>query len=265
MYDAYTAYAVCWVPPEAGPLAAFGRAWTGWCADQGARMPRHLPPSLRSMLEGLVESPARTGLHGVIAPPFAIAAAGNAWNLETVLGQVADATAPIRVDRLRPAYVDGRVALVADRPPAALERLTGRVQAAFSVLAAPSSPAGPGRFAEERAAFLSALAGMPGGPPANLSPDRFHMPLTDRIAPFRAERILRELGRELEAAGIDGVDISDIALMGDPGGGRPARVLHRAPLAGRGVGSGGGLGGLETFGPSLFAGPPTRRERSTLP
>lgn len=228
MYDAYARYALAWVPPWESPLARFGFNWTGWCAEHAHQMPQHPLEGIGSMLDGITEEICRTGLCAAIARPFSLDRRSDAWLLESAIEHIGTITAPIEVEALRPALVAGRVALVPARPCPALDKLAGRARAALSSFKSDPSQA----FAEDPAAFIGALTPgqKPGAP--SLSADRFHIPLTDEVSPFRAERLLRALPNVLSAAALGKIEICDLALMGDPGEGRPLVVLTRIGLNG---------------------------------
>jgi len=241
MYDAFDRYALYWVPSSEDPVARFGRDWTGWCADRGEHAPRRSIPGLAPCAPGLLRETARHGFHGVLVPPFRPVSPRAVWALEQALDHVATVSAPVRLPGLRPAVVEGRVALLPRRVPADLDILLGRARAALYGL---RERGGAG------AADLAARLCGPFGA-VTLSGDRFHIPLTDPVAPDTADRLVAALRPAADLVGAQRPAIEEVALMGDPGGGRPLRVLRRYPLLACESEARAGAT-LETRGPRVF-------------
>ncbi len=241
MYDAYERYALYWVPSAEDPVARLGRDWTGWCADRGERTPRRPIPGIGACAASLVAETARHGLHGVLVAPFRPTSPRAVWALEQALDHVACASAPVRLPGLRPALVEGRVALVPRRLPADLDCLMGRVRAALHGLGGP-----PAVAPIDLRRILSGNFR-----PGVLTGDRFHLPLTDAVEPETGAAVLARLGPLTEMIVTRSLVIEEVALMGDPGGRRPLRVLRRYPLLA--CESEARIGAaLETRGPRVF-------------
>lgn len=228
MSDEFERYAVYWVPRRPDPLAPFGVAWTGWCAERGELRPRGAfgeiddPPAVTRALW-------RHGLHGVIRAPFTLAPGRSQFSVEHVLGALADDLASIGLPRFELGVVEGRVALVPVAGSAALGALVTRVVDALEPLAASGRPTGRADgFAEPAAPAVDTRASLV--PFLGTGAPRFHVPLTD-VQPIERAHALRDaLAPRLAPMLGAPRRLSELALMGDPGGGRPFRVLERYAL-----------------------------------
>ncbi|HUF86285.1 MAG TPA: DUF1045 domain-containing protein [Thermohalobaculum sp.] len=231
MLDDFARYAVYWVPRRPDPLAQFGAAWTGWCAERGEPCPRG---SFDGHLAGLgVEVAAITralrchGLHGAIRAPFRLGPGRSRFSLEHVLDALAETMVAFPLPRFELAVLETRVALVPARSSGSLAALVTRVSDALAPLAAPAGTNGSAGHPPRAAAGDPALV------PFRPAAERFHVPLTDALPIERAHAIRTALaplvGPMLDAPR----RLSELALMGDPGGGRPLRVLLRYGLADR--------------------------------
>ena len=86
------------------------------------------------------------------------------------------------------------------------------------------------------------------------SPERLHLPLTDRLDPGRARAVLAKLETRLAPVLARRQSVADLALVGDPGGGRPWRLLQRYALSGEPASSNAPVpAGMAWRGPSLLA------------
>lgn len=216
MFDAYRRYALFWVPAADDPLAAFGHDWTGWCAESGERRERRPIPGIGSMLDGLTQELALCGLHGVVAGPFTLRGPAAFWALETALYRITAEMRPFSVPGLRALRLGNRVALVCAVPGLPADRMVRRARVALSIVVED----GDG----ER---VSGSPGIHPRPPEPRAADRFHLPLTDPVEDGAAARLIDALDALLDARRIGPVEVRDIALMGDPGEGRPFTVLRR--------------------------------------
>ena len=146
-----------------------------------------------------------------------------------------DEIVAFRLPRLRLAVIGGSVAaLVPHQNCAALGALVARVGEAM----APLDMAPTNGFAE-------AQAPAPGGNAAGITGEgveslvqlpvaeahRFHMPLTDQLGLETAFEVMEQLRPLLEPMLDEPRRLHDVALMGDPGEGRPLRVLERYDLS----------------------------------
>ncbi len=229
MSDEFARYAVYWVPRRPDPLAGFGVSWTGWCAECGEIRPRGAFPCVEDDGAGLVGKLWRHGLHGVIRAPFALAPGRSRFAVERALDELAEELVGFQLPKFEIAVVRDRVVLAPGHSTGALAAMMRRVDEALAPLAARAGTNGhangctAGRAA--RIAPDASLVAFPSEPTG-----RFHVPLTDPM-PVERAHALRDTLAPLVAPML-GVPrrIAELALMGDPGGGRPLRVLQRYEL-----------------------------------
>jgi hypothetical protein len=223
MPDEFERYAVYWVPGRNDGLTRFGSSWMGWCAEMGEPRPRHAAEGLSADIAAVTREVALHGFHGVIRAPFRLRPGRCRWSVERALELAADQLVATPLPPFELAVIGGRLALVPDRPDTALALAVGRVEAAIRPLAddcsaTPRAAAGP-------QAAMGRLRQLPASPA-----HRFHLPLTDRIDLGAAFSIRDEIALRLEPLLGAPRQFADLALMGDPGGSRPFRVLQRFEL-----------------------------------
>jgi hypothetical protein len=227
MSDEFEKYAVYWVPKRADALARFGASWTGWCSDHGEHRARGTFGALSVDLATITKRCRRHGFHAVIKAPFRLSR--SRFSLEHVLGRLAEDSVAFQLPRLRLAVVDRCVALVPVQTNQTLIELISQVDQAFAPLdtAPPSddfaangdgAPAPLGDQVDQVIKFPTAAA------------HRFHMPLSDSISPELALELIEMLQPVLEPMLQQPRRLHDLALMGDPGEGRPLRLLLRYDL-----------------------------------
>jgi hypothetical protein len=229
MSDEFEKYAVYWVPKRADALARFGASWTGWCSDQGERRARGAFGGLSVDLATITKRCRRHGFHGVVKTTFRLGDGRSRFSLEHILGRLAEDSAAFQLPRLRLAVVDRSVALVPVQTNQTLVDLVTQVDQAFAPLdAAPPSddfatsadgaPTPHGDQIDQVIKFPTAAA------------HRFHIPLSDPINPELALELIEMLQPVLEPMLQQPRQLNDLALMGDPGEGRPLRLLLRYEL-----------------------------------
>jgi len=234
MSDGYEKYALYWVPKRTDPLARFGASWTGWCADQGERRSLGEFGGLSVETATITRHCRRHGFHGVIKAPFRLGAGRSRFALEHVLGLLAEDSVAFKLPRLRLAVVGGCVALVPSQASQALGDLVNRVGEVLTPLDAAVSANGFAESTVGTPAHASQRSGAATPDPVIKFPTaathRFHMPLTDPIGPELALEVMEKLQPVLERILQEPRQLRDLALMGDPGEGRPLRLLLRYEL-----------------------------------
>lgn len=221
MSHGFERYAVYWVPKRADALARFGIAWTGWCSDQGELRQLGAFRNLSFNPLSVTRKLRRHGLHGLLRAPFALAPGRSQFALETRLEQQIEGALSCPIPRFSVAVIGGRVSLVPEESDGGLANVIDRIDEAVDLLAT-----NPGRGgAEADDALASDVVQLPSS-----AAHRFHVPLTDQMDVNDAFR----LSTEIEPLVTDMLDLprqlTDIALMGDPGGGRRLRILQRYDL-----------------------------------
>ncbi len=228
MSSEFEKYAVYWVPTGDDPLDRFGAAWTGWCTEEGAPYDRSAIGDLGFDVREVTRKTCRHGLHGVLMTPFSLGPGRSRFVLEHFVGRLAESVVVAPLPPLRLAVVSDRVALVPSRSSPAIVALATRIGAMLPPLGAAAPVHG---FADATAPARLGVTGA--GPVVELpafGAPTFHMPLTDRLEPRTATQVLRALEPLLRPALAIPRQISDIALMYDPGEGRPLRLLQRYEL-----------------------------------
>lgn len=246
-------YAIWWVPRPETALGRFGADWTGWCADRGVTQARRALSALSRPRAGVPGAVRLRGLHATVCPPFRLAEGRSPWALENALAELARRTAPIRLPRLHLTVDGGRVVLAPMRPNEALTRLLAGaaeavmpsvVSAGYAALTGDGLVAAGGIVLPDRPVAQAAAPAVP---------QRFGVALTDRMAPAEAAEIVAELAPVLGPVLLRPQTLADLALVGDPGGGRPWRLLDRFTLDGECAGAGPRLPAeMDCTGPSLI-------------
>lgn len=224
MNGAFERYAVYWMPVAGDSLARFGAHWTGWCAERGEFRPRFESASLGFDPGGITPQIRRHGFHGIIRAPFALRPGASIFALEQALETFAEESVRLQLPALRLGVVGGRVSLVPRDPSrAAAELISGVAQATARLTggdAVPVSPKSSGHGARsDRVVQL---------PAADLH--RFHAPLTDPLPVGVAFDVAERLCPLLDPILAEPRLLDSIALVGDPGGDRPFRLLQRYEL-----------------------------------
>ena len=170
-------YALYYAPPP-GLWAETAAHWLGRDAVSGeARMQPH--PDL----EALTVSARRYGFHGTLKAPFALAEGVSEDDLVAAVEVFAAGIAPVTVEGLAVADLDGFLALLPTGDTTALNALAAQVVARFDRFRAPLSEAERARRQPERLSEVQRALLDTWGYPYVMDAFRFHMTLTDRLTP----------------------------------------------------------------------------------
>ena len=226
--DTHSRYAVYYLPPAGGALAAFGAAWLGWDVDRACPVPH---PDLGLPAAAMTETPRKYGFHATLKPPFRLAGGKDRAGLEAALAGLAAGIAPIGLEGLAINRLGGFLALTPKGETAALDTAAARIVTDLDPFRAPASA---DETARRRAAGLTPaqernLAEW--GYPYVLDEFRFHMTLTGRLPEPEAEAALPVLSRALAPILAGPAILSEIALVGQRPDGR-FETLHRYALTG---------------------------------
>jgi hypothetical protein len=247
-------YAVWWLPRPGSALAQFGVDWTGWCPDRGTTHVRRALAVLSRSRAGVPGATRLRGLHATIRAPFRLAPGRSAWALETALAELAGRTPPIRLPRLRLSVDDERVVLAPMRADEAVTGLLSGVAGTVRRFESGHEDAaltGTGAVTAAGIVLANAPAGHH-GPDRPLA--RFRIPLTDRLEPQAAAGVIGDLAPLLAPIMARPQSLAELALVGDPGRGRPWRLLERFGLDGEaGEGAAQLPAGMDCRGPSMLA------------
>lgn len=251
MHSDYVEFAIDWVPRQGSALSAFGAGWTGWCADRGVRSDL---PEYRRMRRGRVEMPGKTalrGLHAALKSPFRLARDQTVWSLDHELITLAQSLPAVRLPRFEVTVFDGQVVLSLSRPSRSILRLTRYIDELVRPLQ--DGPRYTAYSGEDTVAGIS-IPGMQAWTDfAATSVERFIVPLGDRMELELAFDMADSIGPQLSEVLDEPQFMSEIALIGNPGRGRPWRMIERYPLAEEPMRSGANIpAGMACTGPQLF-------------
>ena len=229
MHNDYEAFAIDWIPRQGSALAAFGAGWTGWCADRGARSDL---PEYRRMRRGRPEMPGKArlrGLHAELKAPFRLSRDQTVWSLDNELMSLAQSLPAVRLPRFEVTVFDGQVVLSLSRPSRSVLRLTRYVDELVRPLQ--DGPRYKTFTGADSVAGVT-IPGMQAWTDFNAtSVERFLIPLSDRMELELAFDMADSLALWLRPILAEPQFLSEIALIGNPGRGRPWRVIERYPLA----------------------------------
>ena len=233
--DGWARYAIYWAPEAGSPLWRFGSAWLGWDAEAGAPVPHpDLTPEQAAALPAppseITATPRRYGFHATLKPPFALAEGRDAAGLLASAKAIAAGLAPFEAPPLR--LVAGR-RFASLRLSAPCAEMTALAAAAVAGLDAFRAPPSATDLARRRAGGLSTeeednLARW--GYPWLMDLFDFHLTLSGPLAPEALRRSAVVLDPLTEPLRREPLAVREIALYGDPGEGRPFRLLRRVPL-----------------------------------
>ena len=224
-------YAIYFAPPAGSPLARFGAAWLGRCAETGACLAR---PAVEGFgadrLGRITEKPRGYGFHATLAPPMRLAEGCTPAMLDEALAAFARAHAPFRAPPLKLAAMDDFLALVLSGESEAMQGLENDVIHTFRRFRAPPEPA---EYIRRRAATVApreAALLRQWGYAYVLEAFRFHMTLTCELEPPERSALQRALERMTAPLCTRPLKVSGIALFEQPGREAPFRLARRYPF-----------------------------------
>ena len=227
-------YAIYFAPPAETPLARFGAAWLGRCAETGARLARRAVEGFGAdRLERITEVPRGYGFHATLAPPMRLEEGCTPSLLDEALAAFARVRAPFRAPPLKLAAMDGFLALVLAGESEAMQELEDDVIHTFHRFRAPPEPAA---YIRPRAATLTpreeALLrqsvqgwGYPYARPLAQLDDlrrgvleafRFHMTLTGELEPPERSALPEGTFSQDRSFAIDDADVVGLRAPVDP-------------------------------------------------
>lgn len=232
MTEPFERYAVYFAPPAHSGLAYAGGAWFGHDPEFGPVAATLSVPGLPEPREALVRRPARYGLHATLKAPFRLAEGVAPQALYEALTALAASRRPVTAPPLRVENDMGFVALKLSAPSPEVDALAAACVTELDPLRAPLRP---GELAERRRAGLDQQEEAnlrTWGYPYVLDRFRFHVTLTGPLARAEAEQAADALRAAFAPALPPVLVIGALCLFGDPGEGRPFRLLRRCPLSG---------------------------------
>lgn len=228
--EGFARYAVYFAPPRGSPLGRLGSGWLGHDPEGEAPPPPEVD-DLPAPREALVARPRRYGFHATLKAPFRLAAGVEAAALDAGLGALAASQAACLAPPLQATVADGFVSLRPGGPAPGLDALAAACVTGLDRFRAPLPP-------QERAARAAGLDAAETahlerwGYPYVLDRFAFHMTLTGPLPEREAAQAAAALGRAFAPALAGPLEVGQVALFGDPGEGRPFRLLRRHALSG---------------------------------
>ena len=229
----FARYAIYWAPEDDDALRTFGAAWLGHDPDHdGAVFERRVRLGLPDdFVDRITAEPRRYGLHATLKAPFRLKPGTTMEQLAAQAGAVAAAmraftTLPLRMSRLH-----GFLALRPAGPSPELDELARRCVVDLDSSRAPLDDT---ELARRNPAALSAAQRKlleSWGYPYVLSEYAFHITLTGRLTEHEHAEVEPLLDAATSAFQAEPFAVRSIALFGDPGEGRPFRLVQRFALS----------------------------------
>lgn len=223
-------YAVSYAP-RPGAFADRAAAWLGWDANLGRNAVQTHIPGLPVPPVELTRGPRQQGFHGALRASFCPNDRVRMVEIDARLSTLAAASSKIVCDGLELKNFDGILALMPVGPTTVIDDLAADVVKATNDLRGDLSAAD---IASHRTDLLTPRQYgllLRWGHPFVMEEFRFHMMLTDRLAPEIAAKVMRILSAYLEPTLPKPFVIEDICLFGE-GEDQRFHLIHRYALTG---------------------------------
>lgn len=222
-------YAIYYAPEPGSTLDRLGAALLGYDAHRGAELafPDAIP---FADWRELTQDPRKYGFHATLKAPMALAAGKDEAELLAACAEWA--ATPRAIPCIEPvvAPISGFIALVPAKPSAELQALAADCVRAFDPFRAALTEKdrarrNPSKLSPRQVEYLDRW-----GYPYVLDEFRFHMTLTGRVAPERAEPILSMLRAKLSDVTRGPLAIDRLALFRQDGNSAQFRIIAHWPL-----------------------------------
>ncbi|MBE7184257.1 MAG: DUF1045 domain-containing protein [Methylobacterium mesophilicum] len=220
-------FALYFTPPADYPLVARAAGWLGRDAFGGALT---AIPETRA---AATESARRYGFHATLKAPFRLREGESVEALETALDRFAREAAPVTIPVLALEQPGRFFALVPDAQPSELTALAARIVEGFEPFRAPLSDAEIAKRKPETLPKPERDNLLRWGYPYVMDQFRFHMTLTDKIAPEESEAMRAALTREFAPFIGKPLAVDHLALFIEPAPGAPFTARKLLKLEGR--------------------------------
>jgi putative phosphonate metabolism protein len=218
-------YAAYFAPAPGTPFNALGAAWLGRDAHTG----ECLAQPAQDGLEGLTAEPSRYGFHATLKPPFVLREGIGSEALLRAVAAIAASEAAIEL-KLKASVLDGFVALVPDGPSPPLAELAARCVRELDGFRRPPSPA---ELARRRKTPLTPRQEENlerWGYPYVFHDFRFHMTLTERLAPGQGEALAAAAEVHFAPVLAQPIAIDGLTLFQEAGAGDPFIAIRHFPF-----------------------------------
>lgn len=215
-------YALYYAPATDAPLWRAATEWLGRDPADPHATGTEIAGIDRAVLDSNSVSANRYGFHATIKAPMALAEGVSLKDLEAALGEFGAVTAPVSLGRLRPALIEGFLALLPEVQTPELTAFAGAVVEAFDRFRAPMGEAERvrrmkgGGLTARQAELLDRF-----GYPYVFEEFRFHMTLTDRLSEELRAPMQAAAERHFGPALADEVMLDRLVVFGEPEAGAP--------------------------------------------
>ncbi|MCX7646629.1 MAG: DUF1045 domain-containing protein [Rhodobacteraceae bacterium] len=217
--------------PRPGAFADRAARWLGRDAASGRVLAQPDLPGLPVPAADLTAGPRRYGFHGTLRAPFRLAEGLSPGDARAVVAGLAARLPPVRCEGLRLELLDGFLALVPAGDVAELSDLARAVVEATEALRAPLTAAEIARRRPEGLSPRQRELLHRWGYPHVMEEFRFHLTLTDRLAPDQAAPVAAALEAHFAPVLPQPFVIEDLCLFGEDAAG-DFHLLDRYALAG---------------------------------
>jgi len=228
----FARFAIYFAPPAGSALWRFGSAWLGWDAEANAPAAGPAVDGLPAPLADIAATPRRYGFHATLKPPFALADGMAPEALMDAAAALAARLAPFEAPPLR-LHASGRFAsLRLSAPSAPMRALHEACVTELDRFRAPPAPADLERRRKAGLGPAQEANLTRWGYPYLFDSFDFHMTLSGPQTPADLAALETALTPLTEDLRRDPLPVREIAVYGDPGEGRPFRLIRRLPLKG---------------------------------
>lgn len=226
-------YAIYYTPAQHEPLARLAASWLGRDAFAGSSVTTPAVANLTAdKIADLTADPRRYGFHATLKAPFRLADNETEAGLREAVARFADRVAPVEVP-LKPALLDGFLALVPAAPSPALDALAASVVKTFDRFRAPLTEAELARRKPERLTADEVANLRQWGYPYVFDRFRFHMTLTGRLAGEDVEPVSAVVADIFAGVLEKPISIDRLAIFVEPQPGAPFVVQSTHELGGQ--------------------------------
>lgn len=226
--DQMQRYAVYYAPRE-GEFSRCAAEWLGRDPGTGETVPQPQLPGIDAA--ALTSDPRRYGFHGTIRAPFVPTPGLTQQEVSTHVADLAARHGPVVCAGLRLENLHGFLALTPEGCEVALLALAAAVVEGTDALRAPLTPVEIARRRPETLSSRQLCLLHRWGYPFVMEEFRFHLTLTNPLAPDRADQVAHALHGYFETVLPRPFVIEDLCLFGEDAGGG-FHLLHRHALTG---------------------------------
>lgn len=218
-------YAIYFAPASESLLGKLARTWLGHDAESGKTGALAVDAA-----DQWVAQPRRYGFHATLKAPMRLAPGENFRGLEAAVERLASTHTTVPLGLLNIAELGNFLALVPADPDPALQQLAFdcvRALDRFRAALTPDEIARRGALSGEHKSLLEQW-----GYPYVGTAFRFHMTLTSALDEEPRTLARHAAEEHFEPALSKPQRLDSVSIFGDPGEGRPFRLLRRFPLRG---------------------------------